>query len=98
MKRFSIYLKDGRTASVDGTRMDPNVDRPFLGQARGFIIVSLEDAEAAVFLATDVIGWTVEPSANEAASLDGPREWTPTVISLSDGAVSSEPEEVEAAI
>ncbi|MEX2080711.1 MAG: hypothetical protein WEC33_03770 [Dehalococcoidia bacterium] len=58
MKRYTIYLKDGRAASVYGSKFSPDADRPFQGQARNFVIVASEAGEAAAFLSNEVIGWT----------------------------------------
>lgn len=58
-RRYTIFLKDGRTPSVIGTRVDPNVDRLYQSQLRAFLIVMTDEMETAVFLASDVLGWTV---------------------------------------
>lgn len=64
MRRYTFYLKDGRTATAAGVRLDPNVDRVFQGQMRNFVTVHDGEVETAVFLSGDVVGWTIdEPGA-----------------------------------
>jgi hypothetical protein len=72
-RRYTFFLKDGRVASADGVRLDPNVDRIFQGQMRNFITVSNGEIETAVFLSSDVLGWTVTIDSEEAALKPGLR-------------------------
>jgi hypothetical protein len=68
VRRYIIYLKDGRTPEAQGLRLDPNIERVFQGQTRSFVTVSDGDMETAVFLAQDVLGWTIENDGGPASS------------------------------
>ncbi len=67
MKRYIIFLKDGRQATAVGMRLEPNVDRIYQGQSRAFVAVTNGDMETAVFLSADVLGWTAEEMEEESA-------------------------------
>jgi hypothetical protein len=58
-RRYTLYLKDGRTPTILGIKIDPNVDRLYQGQLRNFVVVTTGETESAVFLSQDVLGWTV---------------------------------------
>jgi hypothetical protein len=81
LRRYTVYLKDGRMAEALGVRLDPNVERVFQGQTRSFVIVSDGRTETAVFVAGDVLGWTVaagpEPSSNGHVAAVLPRAASP---------------------
>ncbi len=86
MKRFTIFLKDGRVATAEGTKFSPDADRPFQGQARNFVIVASDTDEVAAFLSQEVVGWSSEEV--ETAAVNQP-------VALVPGTEDVEPDELE---